>query len=103
MFFFFISSKYNFLWQNFDSYPIESGMGDPGSGGTRSGEVCSGRTRKRILDPLEAHEDDNTTRRLGVFTEWQETMKSIGVPNKKGNAYVFFFLVFVKKLIVDDL
>ncbi|XP_071517326.1 transcription factor CP2-like protein 1 isoform X2 [Panulirus ornatus] len=72
------------LSKNFDSYQIESGMGDPGSGGTRSGEVCGGRTRKRILDPLEAHEDDNSTRRLGVFTEWQETMKNIGVPNKKG-------------------
>nr|XP_053635609.1 upstream-binding protein 1-like [Cherax quadricarinatus] len=74
------------LWhpKNPDSYPIQIDMGDPVSGGNRSGEVCSGRTRKRILDPLEAHEDDNNARRLGVFTDWQEAIKSIGVPSKKG-------------------
>ncbi|KAG7167947.1 Alpha-globin transcription factor CP2-like [Homarus americanus] len=58
-------------------------MGEPASGGNRSGEASSGRTRKRILDPLEAHEDDNNARRLGVFPDWQEAIKSIGVPNKK--------------------
>ncbi|XP_042223597.1 transcription factor CP2-like protein 1 [Homarus americanus] len=71
-------------WKNFDSCPVETGMGEPASGGNRSGEASSGRTRKRILDPLEAHEDDNNARRLGVFPDWQEAIKSIGVPNKKG-------------------
>ena len=60
-------------------------MGEPEIGVARSGgEGVAGRTRKRILDPLEAHEDDSTARRLGVFTDWQETIKGIGVPNKKG-------------------
>lgn len=63
-------------------------MGEPGSGGSRVGETQStGRTRKRILDPCEAQEDDTSVRRLGVFTDWQDAIKSIGVPNKKG-AYV---------------
>nr|XP_045592539.1 transcription factor CP2-like protein 1 isoform X4 [Procambarus clarkii] len=74
------------LWhaKSSDSYQIHIDMGDPVSGGNRSGEVCGGRTRKRILDPLEAHEDDSNARRLGVFTDWQEAIKSIGVPSKKG-------------------
>ncbi|XP_047479167.1 transcription factor CP2-like protein 1 isoform X4 [Penaeus chinensis] len=61
----------------------QCGMGDPGPGGGTSGEVVGGRTRKRILDPLEFHEDDNNARRPGI-SDWQETLKSIGVPNKKG-------------------
>lgn len=61
-------------------------MGEPESGAGRGGgEGVAGRTRKRILDPLEAQEDDSTARRLGVFTDWQEAIKGVGVPNKKGN------------------
>ncbi|XP_050729461.1 transcription factor CP2-like isoform X3 [Eriocheir sinensis] len=91
----FSSAKMNTI-----SYPTltcGSGMGEPevlgrstggggggGGGETGTGGSVAGRTRKRILDPLEAQEDDSTARRLGVFTDWQDTIKGIGVPNKKG-------------------
>lgn len=55
--------------------------------GTGTGEGSGGRTRKRILDPLEAHNDDldNPRRPAGVFSDWQDAIKTIGVPNKKGD------------------
>ena len=60
-------------------------MEEPSSGGAPSGEVTpANRTRKRILDPLEVHADDGNARRPGLFSEWQETLKSLGVPIKKG-------------------
>ncbi|KAG0695893.1 Transcription factor CP2 [Chionoecetes opilio] len=72
--------------KNVVSYPSLYRMGEPEAGAGRGGgEGVGGRTRKRILDPLEAQDDDSTARRLGVFTDWQETIKGIGVPNKKGN------------------
>ncbi|KAK4312309.1 hypothetical protein Pmani_016238 [Petrolisthes manimaculis] len=75
---------------NLTGHPFTSnrlGMGEPGveaRGGT--GEGGGGRTRKRILDPLEAHNDDmdNPRRPAGVFADWQDAIKTIGVPNKKG-------------------
>ncbi|CAL4111679.1 unnamed protein product, partial [Meganyctiphanes norvegica] len=60
-------------------------MGEPGVGNLTQVELnTSMRPRKRILDPLEAHEDDINARRVGLFTDWHDTLKGIGVPNKKG-------------------
>ena len=82
-----LSPSSSSLGQNTISYPTLYGMGEPeGTVGRAGGggEGVAGRTRKRILDPLEAQEDDSTARRLSVFTDWQETIKGIGVPSKKG-------------------
>ncbi|XP_066947867.1 transcription factor CP2-like protein 1 isoform X3 [Macrobrachium rosenbergii] len=64
---------------------FDNKMGEPNTGSSGSGEVTTAnRTRKRILDPLEVHEDDGNARRPGIFSDWQETLKSLGVPIKKG-------------------
>lgn len=63
---------------------FDNKMGEPNTGSSGSGEVTTAnRTRKRILDPLEVHEDDGNARRPGIFSDWQETLKSLGVPIKK--------------------
>ena len=48
------------------------------------GSIIPARTRKRILDP-DIHEDDNNARRPSLFSDWQDNIKTIGVPHKKGN------------------
>ena len=45
--------------------------------------VTMGRNRKRILDPSEVNEEEGSTRRAPNW-DWNETLRSIGVPNKKG-------------------
>ncbi|XP_066947868.1 transcription factor CP2 isoform X4 [Macrobrachium rosenbergii] len=75
----------NLSWPTIEHTLFDNKMGEPNTGSSGSGEVTTAnRTRKRILDPLEVHEDDGNARRPGIFSDWQETLKSLGVPIKKG-------------------
>lgn len=43
------------------------------------------RNRKRFLEASEdQHEAETNSRRQNLLSEWQETLKSMGVPSKKG-------------------
>ncbi|XP_076043284.1 transcription factor CP2 like gemini isoform X3 [Oratosquilla oratoria] len=54
------------------------------SGGLSGEGGGVGRTRKRILDSSELHEDDITLKQSGLFSEWQEGVFKSVIPNKKG-------------------
>lgn len=62
--------------------------------------VAPVRNRKRFLEASEEHEEESNSRRQNLFSEWQETLRSMGVPSKKGKSidfkqnllYSFWFL-----------
>ena len=55
------------------------------------GTIIPPRTRKRILDPADTHEDDNNARRPSLFSELHDHLRITAVPHKKGLKSNFTF------------